>query len=194
MLRFKIKVLFASKNNKAVDVVEARVNGLGPNPILLRHGKSNYQKNLSEYLTNLLSSRVSKDEENNYKELLEKNNILNAERTTYQERLDKIILLRNEVDKLDEKLSKAREEFPKLFVELASEVGEKSYADILIKLKTAKNSLESAKETGGIGFWDWLIIDSRQKEANNAKQLIEEVVNLKKFKTSIPKDSLTLKI
>ena len=187
------KVLFASKNNKAVDVVEARVNGLGPNPILLRHGRSNYQKNLSEYLTNLLSSRVSKDEENNYKELLEKNNILNAERTTYQERLDKIILLRNEVDKLDEKLSKAREEFPKLFVELASEVGEKSYADILIKLKTAKNSLESAKETGGIGFWDWLIIDSRKKEANNAKQLIEEVVNLKKFKTSIPKDSLTLK-
>jgi hypothetical protein len=29
-------VLFASKNNKAVDVVEARVNNLGPRPILLR--------------------------------------------------------------------------------------------------------------------------------------------------------------
>jgi len=186
-------VLFASKNNKAVDVVEARVNGLGPNPILLRHGRSNYQKNLSEYLINLLSSRVSKDEENNYKELQDKNNILNGERAIYQEKLDKIISLRNEVDKLDEKLSKAREEFPKLFIELASEIGEKNYSDILIKLKTAKNSLDLAKETGGLGFWDWLNEDTRKKEANNAKQLIEQLMNLKKFKTSMPKDSLTLK-
>ncbi len=33
-----MKVLFASKNNKAVDVVEARVNGLGNRPVLLRLG------------------------------------------------------------------------------------------------------------------------------------------------------------
>ena len=32
------KVLFASKNNKAVDVVETRVNSLGNRPVLLRLG------------------------------------------------------------------------------------------------------------------------------------------------------------
>src|SRR5207244_7890626 len=34
-----MKVLFASKNNKAVDVVEARVNGLGNRPVLLRRSE-----------------------------------------------------------------------------------------------------------------------------------------------------------
>jgi hypothetical protein len=36
------RVLFASKNNKAVDVVETRVNALGPRPILLRVGARAY--------------------------------------------------------------------------------------------------------------------------------------------------------
>jgi len=34
------RVLFASKNNKAVDVVEVRINNLGPRPILLRVGSN----------------------------------------------------------------------------------------------------------------------------------------------------------
>lgn len=42
-------VLFASKNNKAVDVVETRVNGLGPRPVLLRLGTNENQAKLAEY-------------------------------------------------------------------------------------------------------------------------------------------------
>jgi len=53
------KVLFASKNNKAVDVVEVRVNNLGPRPILLRVGKSEYQSRLAEYLMSLLSATAT---------------------------------------------------------------------------------------------------------------------------------------
>ena len=36
------RVLFASKNNKAVDVVEDRVNALGSRPVLLSHVRMNF--------------------------------------------------------------------------------------------------------------------------------------------------------
>ena len=53
------RVLFASKNNKAVDVVETRINNLGPRPILLRVGSNQYQSRLAEYLVNLLAATAT---------------------------------------------------------------------------------------------------------------------------------------
>ena len=53
------KILFASKNNKAVDVVETRVNSLGPRPILVRVGSNQYQAKLAEYLLDLLSTTAN---------------------------------------------------------------------------------------------------------------------------------------
>ncbi len=44
-------VLFSSKNNHAVDVVESRVNGLGPYPLLLRLGKEEHQARIAQHLT-----------------------------------------------------------------------------------------------------------------------------------------------
>lgn len=55
------RVLFASKNNKAVDVVEARVNSLGPRPLLLRLGANAYQDRVVDFLNSILS--ISCDEE-----------------------------------------------------------------------------------------------------------------------------------
>lgn len=57
------RVLFASKNNKAVDVVEARVNSLGPRPLLMRLGANAYQDKIVDFLTKILSvSRSEQDE------------------------------------------------------------------------------------------------------------------------------------
>jgi ATP-dependent exoDNAse (exonuclease V) alpha subunit len=63
-------VLFASKNNKAVDVVEARINSLGPRPILLRLGTNEFQSRLAEYLISLLAASASEDDERKYREYL----------------------------------------------------------------------------------------------------------------------------
>lgn len=49
-------VLFTSKNNKAVDVVDTRVNALGTRPIMLRIGGSQYAPHLAELIEDLLSS------------------------------------------------------------------------------------------------------------------------------------------
>jgi len=57
------RVLFASKNNKAVDVVEARVNSLGPRPLLMRLGANAYQDKIVDFLTKILSVSCSEQDE-----------------------------------------------------------------------------------------------------------------------------------
>jgi len=49
-----LRVLFASKNHKAVDVVMDRVNGLSPRPFLLRLGTRTLQQQLAQHLTHVI--------------------------------------------------------------------------------------------------------------------------------------------
>ena len=63
------RVLFASKNNQAVDVVDARVNNIGTRPVLLRLGSGNYQDRLAQYLLAMLATRGGKSDEDAFDEL-----------------------------------------------------------------------------------------------------------------------------
>lgn len=56
-------VLVASRMDKAVDVVADRLNELGAPYLALRAGRSNYQKQLSLQLQDLLSGKVGLDED-----------------------------------------------------------------------------------------------------------------------------------
>lgn len=115
-----MKVLFASKNNKAVDVVEARVNGLGNRPVLLRLGSKEYQAKLSGYLTQLLSGNPGPEDKANYDEGLERHRSL-AERLAELERTQQHTLdARNTVDRLDAEADDAR----KLFGDLLGGINE----------------------------------------------------------------------
>ena len=74
----KRPVLFTSKNNKAVDVVEGRVNKLGNKPIMVRLGSKEHRGKLAEQLEFLVSGTVSaedlddlKREQANYDKLVE---------------------------------------------------------------------------------------------------------------------------
>ncbi|MDB9864221.1 AAA domain-containing protein [Candidatus Thioglobus sp.] len=103
------KVLFASRNNKAVDVVETRVNNLGPRPILLRVGSNAYQKKLPEYLLALLSTTSTENDQFEFdeaelihKKLLSQSNTLDSE-------VEKLIKQRNEVDRLEQAVEGIRQ-------------------------------------------------------------------------------------
>lgn len=104
------QVLFASKNNKAVDVVEARVNNLGPRPILLRVGSGQYQSKLAEYLLSLLSSKASKDELDQFNESLEIHKKLSIKLKNIESEEQKLVELRNIVDKLDQLIDDIRDD------------------------------------------------------------------------------------
>lgn len=105
------KVLFASKNNKAVDVVEERVNSLGPRPILLRLGKNEYQEKLADYLTSLLSARAGPSDKKRYQESREKLDTIRARHETLEDQIKNLVNLRNQTDQLEQQAEDAREFF-----------------------------------------------------------------------------------
>jgi very-short-patch-repair endonuclease len=104
------KVLFASKNNRAVDVVESRVNSLGPRPILLRLGAKEYQSRLSEYLTDLLASPSSPNDSDEYKDCLRIHEELKARFDSLTESESSIVQLRNAIDQFEKEVEGARRE------------------------------------------------------------------------------------
>ncbi|MEI6143349.1 MAG: AAA domain-containing protein, partial [Mariniphaga sp.] len=104
-------VLFASKNNKAVEVVNERVNGLTSRPVMLRLGNSNLQSELARYLTGLLASTTTKLDDDNYEisksrheSLVKKIDVI----TTAQKEL---LIVRNTTDKLEQNIEGYRELF-----------------------------------------------------------------------------------
>jgi superfamily I DNA and/or RNA helicase/very-short-patch-repair endonuclease len=102
------RVLFASKNNKAVDVVEARVNNIGPRPILLRLGRGEYQSKLNDYLTALLASRATEEDRYNHDEAEKTFRATVGQIQRLQESAERVVKLRNEVDTLEQRIEPLR--------------------------------------------------------------------------------------
>ncbi len=116
-----MKVLFASKNNKAVDVVEARVNGLGNKPVLLRLGsKEEYQAKLADHLTQLLAGKPGAYEQQNYEEGLERHRSLAATLDELDRTQQLTLDARNAADRLDVEAEAAR----RLFGERLTDIDE----------------------------------------------------------------------
>lgn len=102
------RVIFASKNNKAVDVVESRVNNIGPRPILLRVGSNQYQTRLAEYLLSLLAATSTQDDIMAFDEANEIHHRIELQLTKLAENEQKLIDLRNQVDLLDQGIEDIR--------------------------------------------------------------------------------------
>jgi very-short-patch-repair endonuclease len=96
-----MKVLFASKNNKAVNVVEARVNGLGNRPVLLRLGSGEYQAKVASYLAALLAGSIGKEHDLSYQEGLQRHRHLAGRMDELDQLQERTLAARNLVDKLE---------------------------------------------------------------------------------------------
>ena len=108
------RVLFASKNNKAVDVVEERINNIGPRPVLLRLGSSQYQTRLAEYLISLLGTSVSADDEALFA-------TLQSEETQLKKKLDTIAYSQHDFITRQNTLAKSERDIAPIREQLTSE-------------------------------------------------------------------------
>lgn len=106
------RILFASKNQKAVDVVETRVNGLGPRPVLLRLGTSEIQSRLADYLASLLASTTLDHEKQEYQECENRYRNIIAERASLMRQIGDLVEARNETDRLEQAVEVFRDAFP----------------------------------------------------------------------------------
>ena len=101
-------VLLASKNNRAVDEVERRVNGMGSRPVLLRVGSSNYQQ-VGPFLSLWIADTVALPGDQEQLQACEARNAeLQKRGDVLDEALQSAIDLRNEVDRLEQRVEQTR--------------------------------------------------------------------------------------
>lgn len=101
-------VLFASKNNKAVDAVEERVNAIGPRPTLLRLGAGNLQERMTDYLTRVLSVSASEHERSRLVVAQHRHEMLRMKQSRIERDLDSVIEKRNRLDQREQEVEAAR--------------------------------------------------------------------------------------
>lgn len=134
------RVLFTSKNNKAVDVVETRVNNIGTRPVILRlGGKETYQNNLVSYLSDLLTTTNDPQDEKDFEERKQEFENINADLLGIEDKINDFVSLRNKVDNLDIKLTKIQDSFPEDYF-LA--IKENKFLDINKNLKNLSVGLD----------------------------------------------------
>ena len=147
------KVLFASKNNKAVDVVETRVNSLGNRPVLLRLGSKEYQAKLGEYLTAMLSGTAAEDDKISYDEGLERHHELSKLVASLNQVQEKTLNARNTTDQLDKEIESYRPLFAEKFNFLDEGLIQKS----ILSIPNLERSIE-AVDISRMGFFGKLIL------------------------------------
>jgi very-short-patch-repair endonuclease len=151
-----MKVLFASKNNKAVDVVEARVNGLGNRPVLLRLGSKEYQAKLAGYLNQMLAGNPGPDDRLSYDEGLERHRGLLARLAELDRTQQQTLDARNTVDRLDAEADDARALFGGLFGGIDDELIRNAPAE-MSKLASAVDSADRSQQGWATRIaWRWV--------------------------------------
>ncbi len=116
------KALFASKNNKAVDVVYERVNGLASSPMLVRLGSAEKSYALAEHMLTLLSSATSDDDESEYSSAVVAHEKLTTELRSINAAFDDVMRARNTADELDRQVEDYRKQLGQEFCRRAADV------------------------------------------------------------------------
>jgi very-short-patch-repair endonuclease len=105
-------VLFASKNNKAVDVVEKRANGLANTPALVRLGSKDRNTTVAQFISGMMSLSVPAEAEVAHKEARES---LEREQRTFADLVSEeaaTFARRNTVDRLERNAEDGRRLLP----------------------------------------------------------------------------------
>lgn len=138
-------VLFSSKNNHAVDVVESRVNELGHVPLLLRLGKEEHHARIAQHLTAGLAETSAPDAAVRYAWLAQAHEEDRARFAAVQREIAAVVDLRNAVDELERAAEPARALFgQERFLALRS----LDVEDLRRRLRELADALAAARPSG----------------------------------------------
>jgi very-short-patch-repair endonuclease len=164
-------VLFSSKNNHAVDVVESRTNELGPYPLLLRLGKEEHHARVAQHLTSGLAESASPDATARY-EWLQRAHRQDCDRfAAVQRQIAATMSLRNSVDEAERAAEPARTLFgDQRFAALRS-------ADLEIaarRLRALSSALDAARESAQTAMGRFLG-DSRGRRVERVSDIARDM-------------------
>lgn len=115
------KALFSSKNNKAVDVVESRLNSLGDRPVMIRIGNNRYAYHLSELVENMLSSNADQSDISCYDMYRKAYSEQAAVYDSLKKEKEKYISVRNKADRAEQKFCLIRSQYAGVQMKLTKE-------------------------------------------------------------------------
>lgn len=158
-------VLFSSKNNKAVDVVDKRVNRLGNRPVMLRIGGSQYATPFAELISDLLNYTADQNDYEEYKDYIKtyRDEILIYQKIKKEK--EEIISLRNQVDRLEQKICSHRKKWNNLIGKISKkDVVELNFA--YEKCISGYNYAVKSKQSFFIKLFWFIFGKSRIQNAN----------------------------
>ncbi len=108
-------VLVVSKNNKAIDIVEQRVNSLTQTPSLLRLGNNHYAERLTEFIASILANKNKKNIATEIEISKQQFENTYSQHDEILKKIRELIDQRNKVDSLECKVAFFRQTNPILF-------------------------------------------------------------------------------
>ena len=173
------RVLFASKNNKAVDVVEERVNAFGSRPILLRLGNNEHRSALAGQLSSLLGSRATTEDQDNYNHHLDIHRSLTQQRASLTNHLEHIVALRNQTDKLESGVEGLRSIAGERGFQIARNASGETINNIRRAVGHLQHALRRANKDHQVflvqAMW-FLVRSGRNQQLAEAKQELDTVL------------------
>ena len=100
--------MFSSRNNKAVDVVDKRVNELSTRPCLLRIGGTQHAARLAEIVEGFLNSSATLQDQSDLKSLQQQYDDLVTREQTLKKQREKIVQNRNALDEMEKRYCTVR--------------------------------------------------------------------------------------
>jgi very-short-patch-repair endonuclease len=164
-------VLFSSKNNHAVDVVESRTNDLGPYPLLLRLGKEEHHARVAQHLTSGLAETTPADAVARF-DWLKRAHQQDCDRfADVQRQIARVVALRNAVDEAERSAEPARILFgDERFAALRS-------ADVdgaRRRLRAFQSALDAARESNHTAMGR-LLGDSRGRRVERVVEIARDL-------------------
>ena len=167
------RVLFASKNNKAVDVLVKRVKDLTTRPVLLRSGALQYRRKLAECLIEILNATTTIEDQENFNAVKLKHESLINEYHRLNMEHQNLIKVRNRVDMLEQKAESARTELGQTLFMTATTIDNKGVSDLTKRL----NELNFKADINNANFVERLFWGIAKK--SRFKELSEGISKVK---------------
>lgn len=158
--------LFASKNNKAVDVVDVRVNSLGRRPIMLRIGGNQYAYHLAELIADLLAYNADESDRAEYNHYKDTYNRQTAEYYNVKKKKEAAVSLRNQVDHIEQRVCKIRNTWGNWFGQVTDNDVE-AFSRVLNEFALGYNGTQKDKQSILTRLFWFTIRNTRIKYAQN---------------------------
>lgn len=159
------RVLFASRNNKAVDVVEDRVNAVGERPSLLRMGAwPSVRMRLAEHVLALMSSASSSSDAEAFREAEADLRQMVEEQAGLLAEAQAVLALRNDVDERERAAEEARAGLGEEVFATAAGVNQRTLGEAIDALSHAARRADRSLASG-LPARLWPLIAARRMAA-----------------------------